>query len=748
MNGKEFKYIGKDHSIKDGAMKVTGQLKYTADLQLPHMLHAKILFSPLAHAKIKSIDVSKATEIPGVRAIVSYMNSPRIPSSSAMRYVGHDLPEKEFVFDDTVRFIGDRVAAVAADDLETAERAIRLIEVEYEELPATFDPEEALKDDSPEIHNGGNIISEIEVETGDINKGFLQADSVFEDRYFVPAVHHGAIENHIAIADYSYNGKLTVWTPTQNVFAYRLILSKIFEMPFNKIRVIKPAIGGAFGGKLEMSIEPVAALLAKMTGKPVRLELHRRESIVSTRTRHAAVIYMKTAVKKSGRITAQDIRVIANAGAYPTGSLHVVGTMSHDIFRIYKNNNCHFSGVPVYTNSPIAGAMRGFGAPQVFFAQQAQMNKIARSLDIDIIDLQIENLIEPLDSDVFGKPLGNPRPIDCVKKGKTIFKWGNRNPSENNGRFKRGIGMAVGCHGNSCFGVHRDATALILRLNEDGTAILYTGTHDMGNGSITLQTLIISEVLGIKPEHIECVEADTEITPWNLGDFASRGTFVSVNAAKKVAESMKSRILNEAAEILGTMKDKLQFKDGSIHHENDLNKKLSLSQVINYVHQVKQEDMIVSETFGSPAGPSSYGAHFAEVEVDTKTGNVKVIEYLAVHDVGKAINPMATVGQVQGGIQMGIGYALTETLELDVRGKTLNNSFKTYPLIKAKEMPKTQVVLIEEKEPPGPYGAKGIGECATVPSAPAVVNAVSNALGHDFCDLPINSKQILDLLGN
>ncbi|KUO50060.1 MAG: xanthine dehydrogenase [Desulfitibacter sp. BRH_c19] len=743
MSGKEFKYIGKDYSIRDGAGKVAGQLKYTADLKMPRMLHAKIVFSEVAHAKVKHIDVSKAMALPGVRAVATYLNSPGISYNSAMRYVGHILPEEEYIFDKTVRFIGDRVAAIAAEDLETAKKAASMIKVEYEELPTVFDPEEAIKDDSPEIHRGGNIISEIKVETGDIEIGFSQADSIFEDRYFVPAVHHGAIENHVVIADYDYNGKLTVWASTQNVFAYRLILSKVLELPLNKVRVIKPAIGGAFGGKLEMTIEPVAALLAKMTGRPVKLELNRRESIVSTRTRHAAVIYLRTGVKKNGVITATDVKVVANAGAYATGSSHVVGTMSHDIFRIYKNQNCRFYGVPVYTNSPTAGAMRGFGAPQVFFAQQAQINKIARALNLDIIELQSNNLVEPNGDDIYGKPLGNPRPIDCLVVGKDIFGWTKRKLLQNNERYKRGIGMAVGCHGNSCFGVHRDATALILKLNEDGTAILYTGTHDMGNGSITVQTLIISEVLGIKPEHIECIEADTETTPWNLGDYASRGTFVSGNAAKKVAEKMKNRILDEASEITGIKKDELELGDGYIYPRDEPNKKLSLSQVINHVHQVKQEEIIVCDTFVSPAGPSSYGAHFAEVEVDTETGKVKVLKYLAVHDVGKAINPMATVSQIQGGIQMGIGYALTEILELDVRGKTLNNSFRNYSIIKAKEMPEIQVVLIEEKESPGPYGAKGIGECATVPSAPAVVNAVSNALGLDFYNLPVNPKKVL-----
>jgi CO/xanthine dehydrogenase Mo-binding subunit len=714
---------------------------------LPHMLHAKMLFSPVAHAKIKKIDTSKAEALPGVKAVLTYKNSPRIPYNSAMRFYEHQIPETEYLFDDTVRFVGDRVAAVAAEDLETAEKAVRLIKVEYEELPAVFDPEEALKEGAPEIHPGGNKIAEIKAEAGDVEEAFTQADYVFEDRYTVPPIHHCAIEPHVAMADYDYRGKLTVYSPNQNTFAFRIIISRLLDMPMSKVRVVRPAIGGAFGGKLEAVIEPVVALLAKMTGRPVKMEFNRRESIVSTRTRHAAVVYIKSGVNKDGTLVAQDFRVVLNTGAYATSALNVSGAMSHKVFKVYKTKHMRFTVTPVYTNTPIAGAMRGYGSPQAFYPQQAHLNRIAKAINMDFVDFQLKNLVEPDGVDPrFNSPHGNPRPIDCVTRGAKAFNWSSRPKLTDNGRFKRGIGMAIGSHGNGCFGAHRDVTALVLKMNEDGTATLFTGTHDMGNGTVTAETQVIGEILGIDPENIECIEADTEATPWNLGDYASRGVFVSCNAAKKVAESVRIEILKEAAILLEVPAEELELADGYVISKKDPTKKATLCDVIVNAQKVSQREIIGAETFASSAGVTSYGAHFAEVEIDTETGKVKVLDYVAAHDIGKAINPMALEGQIDGAIQMGIGYALTEGIEFDETGKAKNNSFKKYYMPKASDMPTRQILLIEEGEEPGPFGAKSIGECSTVPSAPAVANAVCNALGLELKDLPLKPERILKAL--
>jgi CO/xanthine dehydrogenase Mo-binding subunit len=747
MQKSQYKYIGKSRPIKDAVLKATGQLKYAADLKYPNMLYAKMLFSPVAHAKIKHIDTREAEKLPGVYAVVTYKNAPQILYNSSQHFYEHELVEVERIFSDTVRYVGDRVAAVAAVDLETATKAVKLIKVTYEELPAVFDPEEALKAGAPRVYPSGNKAAETFVEAGDVEQGFAEADLIFEDRYTVPQVHHGAIEPHVAIADYDVAGKLTVLTPSQNIFAHRVLLARIFNMPFSKIRVIKTPIGGAFGGKGEMVLEPVVALLAKVTGRPVKLELSRAETIVSTRTRHGAVIYLKTGVKKDGRILAQDVKVIVNTGAYASCAMNIIVAMCHKVFKIYKTEHIRFKGIAAYTNLPISGAMRGFGSPQIIFPIESQLHKIAKFLEIDMVELQLKNLIEPGGVDRrFNTPIGNSRPIDCVLAGAEAFQWSKKKLNEDLGRYKRGIGMAVGCHGNSLYGAHRDYTALILKMNEDGTATLFTGTHDMGSGAVTVQTQIIGEILGINPDDIACVEADTELVPWNLGDYASRGTYVSGNAAKKVAESMKAKILEEAAGLLKTKPDELYLENGHVYSLKEPSKKATLCDVIIYSQRVSQKELIAAETYAAIAGPHSYGAHFAEVEVDTETGQVKVLNYVATHDVGKAINPNYVLGQIGGGIQMGIGYALTESLKFDSKGKVTNSSFKKYHLIKSSEMPQIKIVLVEKGEETGPYGAKGIGEIATVPSAPAVVNAINNALGSSFNSLPVSPEKILKYL--
>ena len=736
----EEKIIGHSYPIKDAGMKVTGQLKYVGDMKLPNMLYAKILFSSVAHAKILSVDTSEAWKVPGVHAIATPFNTTQIKYNSAMRFYEHKIPETEIVFTQTVRFVGDRIAAVAAESERAAKEAIRLIKVEYEELPSVFDVEEALKEGAPEIHAGGNAVSEIKDNAGDVEKAFKECDRIFEDRYEMPPIHHGAIENHTAIAHYDYNDKLTLWTPGQNNFGFRILLAKIMDMPMHKVRVIRPAIGGSFGGKLELTIEPVVAILSKMTKMPVKIVLNRRESMISTRTRHGAVVYMKTGVKKDGTIVAQDIKMYINTGAYASSALNVMGALSHKIYKVYKTSNMRFSGTPVYTNLPIAGAMRGYGSPQIFMPQQVQLGKIARELGIDLVEIQKINAVEPNGVDVrFNAPLGNPRLIDCIEKGSKLFRWEEKKQiiKEKNG-WVRGFGMAIGAHGNGVFGAHRDVTTLILKLNEDGTATLITGVHDMGNGSATMQTQMVAEVLSLIPEDVETLEADTDACPFNLGDYASRGVFVEGAAAKKTAEKLRSLIVEQGSEMLSVKVSEVFLKDGFIVSKIDSKKKVSLSDIAVNSQAVKKKELTVVEDFSSPAGVTSYGAHFAEVLVNRESGEIKVVDYVAVHDVGRVINPISLEGQLEGAIQMGIGYAISEGCKFNEKGKMINNNFITYKMLKAQDMPVCKLHFIEAIEDAGPYGAKSIGECSVVPVAPAICNAVCDALNIEINTIPIN----------
>lgn len=734
--------IGKFVPIRDAVLKVTGEMQYVGDMKLPGMLTAKMLLSPHAHARIKSIDIEAAQKLPGVFAVACCKNTPNVRYNSSLRFFDHKIPETEQVFPETVRHVGDRVAAVAAIDEQTAEAAIKLIKVEYEELPAVFDAEKALEEGAPVIHPGGNKVGEIFTEAGNVDEAFKYCDRVFEDRYETPPIHHLAIETHAAIADFDWRGKLTVWSPNQNTFAFRILLSKIFGLPMNRVRVIRPAIGGAFGSKLEMTIEPVVAALAMMTKRPVKLVLDRRETMIATRTRHAAIIYIKTGVKKDGTVLAQDFKVITNTGAYASSALNVLGAMSHKVFKVYQIPHMRFRGIPVYTNLPVAGAMRGYGSPQIFGAQQAQFAKIARELGMDLVEFQLKNVVAPDGIDQrFKQPIGNPHVREAILRGAELFKWEERKkerPIE--AGWKRGIGMAVGAHGSSLFGAHRDITALSLKVNEDGTFVLYTGVHDMGNGSVTMQAQMVASVLGVRVEDIECVEADTDLVPWNLGDYASRGVYVEGAAALKVAKSMKAKMAEKASNFLDCMADEVEFADGTVFVKHDPARKMTLSELVVKTQAVDQEELLASESLSSTAGPTSYGAHFAEVWVNEATGKVKVVDYVAVHDVGRVINRMGIEGQAEGGIEMGIGYALTEEMVFDDKGRLVNNNLKKYISTRASQMPKITIDFVEAIEPTGPYGAKSIGECATVPVAPAILTAVSNALQRDFYKYPVKVK--------
>ncbi len=729
---EHYDILGGKMPIRDAALKATGQMQYVADMKIPGVLHAKMLTSPVAHAKIKRIDTSKAEALPGVRAVASHLNTTDKLYNSATRFYEHEIPNTEQIFSPVVRHVGDRVAAVAADSLAIAKKAVSLIEVEYEELPFYIEVEKALEAGACPLHGNTNQITEIVHHAGNVDDAMQEADEIFEGRYETQAVHHAAIEPHVAIADYNAMGKLTVISPNQNTFAFRLLLQRIFGLPMSQIQVKSPAIGGAFGGKLEMTVEPVVAQLAMMAKKPVRLELTRKECIDSTRTRHASVTYIKTGVKKDGTVVAQDIRILTNTGAYAGSALNVLGALSHKVFKLYKCPNIRFTGIPVYTNTTPAGAMRGYGSPQAFFAQQCQYQRIAESLGLSIANFQRKNLVEPDALDPIGKyPLGNPRPLDCLTRVEELMQ--NWPKIEEDADYAYGEGLAAGLHGNGCFGAHRDQICLMAKCNEDGSLVLYTGSHDMGNGSITAQCAVLSEILKIPAERIAYVTGDTDVCPWNLGDYSSHSIFVACGAAKKLAEAIGQELLAEAALLLKKPKEALSLCPGGVLCDGKIT---PLCDVVVHAQAVSAREIICSETYVMPAGPGSYGVHAARVRVHKKTGAAEVTDYVAVHDVGKVMNRLSIEGQLEGGIQMGIGYALTEGLVFDEKGRNVNSTFRKYKMPRAAQMPRLQIDFVEKGEPQGPFGAKSIGECAVVPSAPAITNALGMALGKELCQIP------------
>lgn len=752
---QNFTVIGKGKPIDDAQLKVTGRKQYVADMKLPQMLYGKILFSSVAHGKIKSIDTSEAENYPGVHAVATYLNTTDKTYNSAKRFIEQQVLCNEKIFSDTVRFVGDRIAAVAAESESIAEAVLKLIKVEYEPLPVITDIESAIKEDAYPIHPGGNIAARMEVKCGNVETAFENSDYVIEGKYTTPAIHHTAIEPHAVIADWDAQDKLTVYSCNQNCFAFRVILSDIFGLSYNKIRVVSPAIGGAFGGKLEVTIEPVAAVLSQMCGRPVKIVLTRKETMMATRVRHGSLNLVRTGFDKDGRIRAMEFTIYTNTGAYASSAMNVAGALTHKVFMAYKVPDMKITAIPVYTNTEISGAMRGYGSPQVYFGMQRQVNEIARILQKDPAEIQRLNMVDP-DSlnPVSNTPLGNPRPKDCLEKALQLASYPEalqrqQESKKQNGRYVRGVGIALGVHGNNCFGAHRDNTSPMLRMNEDGSCLLYTGSHDMGTDTVGMQKQIISEILGITWDKIGVITSDTDACLWHIGDYSSRGTFVVGTAARLVAEKMKKELQKEAAGLLNASPEEISFGENLAWSEKEPEKKVSLREVMIYCQSVSHRELCIHETYEAVRGAGSYGVHIAEVEADKETGQVKILEYTAVHDVGFIINPLMIEAQLEGAIQMGLGYAISEEMTWDKTGKPFPLVLKKYGVLRADQMPpKINTGFIADKggEPGGPYGAKALGECPIVPAGPAVVNAICNALDIDLRDLPATSARVLEAL--
>ncbi len=741
MTMTDYQQIGKWVPIDNAESKVTGDFTYVDDLKVHGMLYGKVLFSTVPHAKILSIDASAAAALPGVRAVATYQNTPQVRYNSTTRFFLQKPIETERVFDDTVRFVGDRVAAVAADTLAIAEAAVKLIRVEYQPLPHYVDAEAALAATAYPLHGGeNNIAVEVKQNAGDVEAAFAQADYVFEDRYTTPAVHHGAIETHTVIADYDKTGRLTVIAPFQNNFSLRIVLSRIFNLPLSKIQVRTPGLGGAFGGKLEASLEPVAAVLSQLAGKPVKLTYNRKESMLGTRTRHAATVDIKTGIMRDGTIVATDFQVVTNTGAYGSSALNVIGAMSQKVFKTYQIPNLRFTARAVYTNTPVAGAMRGYGSPQAFFAQQCQMLKIAKALNLDYYQLQQKNMVDPDGVDQRNQqPIGNPHPKDCLQRALELSQgW---QPVEPDDRWAYGVGMAMGAHGSSAYGAHLDQTSAIIKMNDDGSCVLYVAAHEMGQAITTTLRQVVAEVLHLPLNLVQIVAGDTDSCPWSLGDFSSRGAYVSCYAAKKTAELVAKKLLAEAAAMLQTDPSVLELGAFCVKSKAT-GACLSFDRIMDHAQNISKKDIICSSTHPASASPGSYGAHICRVRVDKTTGQAAVTDYVAVHDVGQVLNRCSIEGQLYGAIQMGLGYALQEYMHFDANGKTRQCNFRQYKMLTASQMPNIQLDFIEAGEPTGPFGAKSIAECAIVPCAPAVINAITNATGLEIHSLPYQPKPL------
>lgn len=747
---KNFKYVGKTFPVHDAPQKVRGELVYVSDLKLPNMLYAKLLLSPIAHGLIKKIDTSSAEALPGVIRVFTYLNT---PSKLYSRY--RIIPDQAFckederLFTEKVRFVGDRIAAIVATSQEIATEAISLIRVDYETLPVLHTPDEALQDHLTSIHPGGNLIHQFKSQLGE-NALFLDDYLIVETLTSTQKAHHAAIETHVCVADYNSSETLTIWAACQGVFGVRTIVADLLELSYNKVRVIKMPLGGSFGGRQEAIIEPITAFLAKEVRRPVKLVFSREDSIIATMTRPATRTGIRTSVTRDGILKDCTVDSVVDAGAYATSSVDNAHAMSQKICKLYRLPLYKHQSKIVYTNTPVAGGARGWGAPEIMTALEIHMNAVAKKLNMDLIEFRLKNLVHPYDLDIASNiSLGNARVIECLEKGAARFRWSERSNREpDQGRYRHGVGLACGAHKNGMYGGFPEHSTMTLKMNEDGSFIINSGLHELGCGTITSIKQIAAEELDIDPSYLTVMEADTEYGPYDFGSYGSRVTYICGACAYEVAKRAKEKILECAAHIFQKPKQTLEVVNGSVVVIGNDQQKLSYREIATTAKIKHNMDIVLTHTYHGTSNPGAYAVHFAEVEVDTLTGRVKITDYLAAHDIGKAINPGMVEGQIQGAVQNGIGYALYEEIKIGKDGRILNNSFKNYHVVNAPDMPTISTLLIEQGGDDGPYGAKSVGEIAFVPVAAAVINAVNNALGTSLSDLPLLPEKILAALKN
>lgn len=748
--------VGKSHPKLDSAAKVTGETKYTNDLKLPRMLYGKILRSSHPHALIKNIYTKEAEKLDGVKCVITAKDTPKIKFSFFQKFA-----DKLMLCDDRVRYVGDEVAAVAAISEDIAENALELIKIDYEPLPAIFDPEEAMKDDTPKIHPPkNNITFEVHKEFGNVEEAFKECDYIFEDRFETVKVTHCCLELHSCIAKYDQTGKVTIWVPTQAPHTQRNEVARILGISPSKVRIIKPPVGGGFGGRLVIDMKtPIAALLSKKTGRPVKISNTRKDEFETARTRYPYIVYVKTGVRKDGKILAREMKVICDNGAYNDKGLAIVGSVHSTV--LYNIPNIKYDAYVVYTNKQYGTAFRGFGNPQVHFAGESQIDIIAEKLGIDPAKLRLINANKPGDITSSGEKVTSCGFSECVEKAVSLSRWDTRvRKVKGDGKIKRGIGLAMMTHtgaGGRHYGFN--ATDAFIKISDDGMVTIITPAVDTGQGAETVMGQIAAEVLGVKLDNIIIFTGDTDVIPYDLGAFGSRTTFINGNAVKNAAEDARKELLQMASDMLEIHSDDIETKDGKIYPKGFPQKRVDISEVVKFSIEKRGRPISGRGRYFDPIAPQvsfdkrsghsvptfAFGCQIIEIEVDTETGIVSIIDIAAVHDCGNVINPIAAVGQLEGSCIQGIGFALTEELFLK-DGKILNPNFLDYKIMTSMDAPKMKIEFAQTNDPDGPFGAKGVGEPGLIPTAPAIANAIYNAIGVRIKSLPVTPEKIISAL--
>jgi putative selenate reductase molybdopterin-binding subunit len=769
--------------IKVDAVKLAlGKPVFTDDVEPRGLLIAKVLRSPHPHAKIRKIDASKARSLAGVASVLTWEDIPRVVYSTAGQSDPIPGPLDDFSLDQKVRFVGDRVAFVAAETAQLAQQALELIEVEYELLPAVLDPAAAMKDGVPQIHDepeyvnfshsdpSKNLAAQIRIDIGDVEAGFAEADLIVEGEYEVPRVQMAHIEPHIVVTSWDEDDRLVIRTSTQVPFHVRRQIAPLLDLPIRRIRVVKPRVGGGFGGKQEVLIEDVAAHLTLATGRPVRYEYSREEEFTAARTRHPMRIRMRTGVKQDGTITANEMICLSDTGAYGCHALTVTGNTGHKPMALYVGDgayreapNIRYYADVVYTNHPPGGAYRGYGVPQGFWAVERQMEKIARKLGLDPLEFRLKNALRAGELQPFSRVWSEGRAARpeiiqtvglerCVLQGKEAIGWESKfNQPEwhtvpDRPHLRRGIGAALVMHGTGV--PNLDMGGASIKINDDGSFNLLVGATDLGTGSDTVLAQMAAEILGVPVADVLITSSDTDFTPFDKGAYASSTTYISGASVAKAAEMAAERIRHRAADLINKQAEGSHVSPEELSLSNRKaiapdGRFITLEHIaLDALHYQNQEQIMGIGSHSSPVAPPPFAAQFAEVTVDVQTGKITVERLVMSVDAGVVINPITAAGQVEGGMTQALGYAVCEEMLYDSEGQPRERDLVDYHIFRSDEMPQLEAMFVETYEPSHPFGAKAVAEIPIDGVAPAVANAIRDACGVEMDTIPVTPERL------
>jgi xanthine dehydrogenase molybdenum-binding subunit len=761
---KKESIIGRGFPKLDAHEKATGRARYIHDITRPRMLYGAIRRTDRVHARIIAIHTDKARALPGVRAVITAADIKNVP-------FGHG-DDNTALKGDKVRCTRDEIAAVAADTMEIAREACGLIEVEYDDLPAVFDAKEAMRPGAPVIHEGRetNIPFAYDYSHGDIEAGERESDVVLEETYNLQYVTHCCLGTSGIVAEFDSGDNLLLHSVTQIPFMYKRDLGRIVGVPPDKIRVIQATIGGGFGSKLDIyPYEPICVHLARAAKRPVKILFDRHEEFVASPTRQPMEITLRAGAKKDGTLTFRDASLLLDNGGYTSWGATTPFVMMQTFSSLYRLPHVRFQATVAYTNNPYAGSMRGYGNLQATFAVESMMDSLAEKLGLDPLELRRKNAQQPGEETGQGLVFATCGLDDCLTTAAGGAGWKEKRETPGAaakddrfpGRYRYGIGMASLLHVGGGAKIYRsDGCGTIVKIDDFGSVTVLTGSSEIGQGSETVIAQITAETLGVPMESIRVINNDTELLPWDVGVHASRTTFVAGNSALRAAQKAKDKLLDAAAAQTGTQRDTLDIYQGHVVDGDSGEQIVALGKVIRKLHFSQKSDVVITSDYYEPpsvmqdgrfkgnVSPTyAFGTHVVEVEVDTWTGVVRPVKVTAAHDIGRVINQTGVEGQVQGGVAMGLGYCLSEELQVE-EGRVLNPSFLDYRLMTATEMPEVETHFIETMDPEGPFGAKGIGEAPAICLSPALANAVYHATGIRFRQLPLTPERVLAALRN